>query len=54
MAFILISENSTSEPSIDTDSPDAEIEAHIQEMKIRKKANQMKNLISKENLKKCT
>ncbi len=52
--LILISENSTSEPSIDTDSPDAEIEAHIQEMKIRKEANQMKNLISKENLKKCT
>ncbi len=52
--LILISENSTSEPSIDRDSPDAEIEAHIQEMKIRKEANQMKNLISKENLKKCT
>lgn len=52
--LILISENSTSEPSIDTDSPDSEIEAHIQEMKIRKEANQMKNLISKENLKKCT
>jgi hypothetical protein len=52
--LILISENSISEPSIDRDSPDAEIEAHIQEMKIRKEANQMKNLISKENLKKCT
>nr|WP_288498212.1 hypothetical protein [uncultured Acinetobacter sp.] len=52
--LILISENSTSETVIDTDSPDAEIEAHIQEMKIRKEANQMKNLISKENLKKCT
>ncbi|MBJ9953900.1 MULTISPECIES: hypothetical protein [unclassified Acinetobacter] len=52
--LILISENSTSESAINPDSPDAETEAHIQEMKITKEAHQMKSFISKENLKKCT
>jgi hypothetical protein len=52
--LILISENSSSEPVINSDAPDAKIEEHIEEMKIRKEAKEIKSFISKENLKKCT
>ncbi|MFW1851566.1 hypothetical protein ACG9XR_13510 [Acinetobacter guillouiae] len=52
--LILISENSSSEPVINSDAQDAKIEEHIEEMKIRKEAKEMKSFISKENLKKCT
>ncbi|EPH37512.1 hypothetical protein L291_0385 [Acinetobacter guillouiae MSP4-18] len=52
--LILISENSSSEPVINSDAPDAKIEEYIEEMKIRKEAKEIKSFISKENLKKCT